>query len=209
MPIPKPKFFERKVPAGLSKDAFFEEIVFRQTHVLRDAIDRVSFIRRFNQIISCKLIYRTAMDPAGILMLRSVRIVFEMVGLAPESMKFKKEEFNSSNLVKALTEKPKKCPVILTFDQLKGDRNMLHAMVTIDALQGFEFMDRSSHVAEEWFIKCKNSYRDEISEPNIVRIPLRRLRREFYSETGYRFPFHDNYALPNHVNYAFYISIEE
>ena len=75
MPIPKPKFFERKVPAGQSKDAYFEEIVFRQTHVLRDAIDRVSFIRRFNQIIYCKLIYRTAMDPAGILMLRSVRIV--------------------------------------------------------------------------------------------------------------------------------------
>ena len=53
MPIPKPKFFERKVPAGLSKDAFFEEIVYRQTHVLRDAIDRVSFLLRFNQLIYC------------------------------------------------------------------------------------------------------------------------------------------------------------
>ena len=47
------------------------------------------------------------MDPAGILMLRSVRIIFEMIGLKPESMKFKKEVFNSNNLVKALTENPK------------------------------------------------------------------------------------------------------
>ena len=37
------------------------------------------------------------MDPAGILMLRSVRIVFEMLGLQPESIKFKKEEFEKKD----------------------------------------------------------------------------------------------------------------
>ena len=43
IPIPKPKFFERKVPTGQSEDDYFDEIVARQTHILRDAIDRVSF----------------------------------------------------------------------------------------------------------------------------------------------------------------------
>ena len=42
IPVPKPKFFERKVPAGQSEGDYFNEIVFRQSHVLSDAIDRVS-----------------------------------------------------------------------------------------------------------------------------------------------------------------------
>ena len=45
IPIPKPKFFERKVPAGQSEDDYFDEITARQTHILRDAIDRVSCLR--------------------------------------------------------------------------------------------------------------------------------------------------------------------
>ena len=43
IPIPKPKFFGRKVPAGQSEDDYFDEIFARQTHILRDAVDRVSF----------------------------------------------------------------------------------------------------------------------------------------------------------------------
>ena len=44
VPVPKPKFFERKVPDGQSEDDYFDEITFRQTHLLRNAIDRVSLI---------------------------------------------------------------------------------------------------------------------------------------------------------------------
>ena len=102
------------------------------------------------------------MDPAGILMLRSVRIVFEKVGIKPESLKFKKEEFNSTNLVKALTESPKKCPAIVTVN-LFGDFSP-DIMVATNALQGKDFIcDQMLH--EKWFINCKNSYRDDISEP--------------------------------------------
>ena len=50
--IPKPKFFERKVPGnyelipvGEPEEDYFDEIYFRQTHILSDAIDRVSFVR--------------------------------------------------------------------------------------------------------------------------------------------------------------------
>ena len=47
IPVPKPQYFERKVPVGQSKDDFFNEIIARQTHVLRDAIDRVSPFQDF------------------------------------------------------------------------------------------------------------------------------------------------------------------
>ena len=110
------------------------------------------------------------MDPAGILMLRSVRIVFEMLGLRPESIKFIKEEFSSNNLVKALTEQPKKCPAIVTCD-ISGNKSP-HTMVATNALKGDEFIRGDGRIAQqlrnEWFINCKNSYRDDISEPGTV-----------------------------------------
>ena len=50
IPVPKPKFFERKVPPGRSEDDYFDEIIERQTHVLENAIDRVSFLHYFLKI---------------------------------------------------------------------------------------------------------------------------------------------------------------
>ena len=47
IPIPKPKYFERKVPTGQSEDDYFDEINARQAHILRDAIDRVSFCHSY------------------------------------------------------------------------------------------------------------------------------------------------------------------
>ena len=47
IPVPKPKFFERKVPSGQSEDDYFDEITARQAHILRDAIDRVSPVQDF------------------------------------------------------------------------------------------------------------------------------------------------------------------
>ena len=173
IPVPKPKFFERKVPSGQSEDVYFDEITRRQTHILRDAIDRVSSVKVLfysDGIKFVKLVYPSAMDPAGILMLRSIRIVFEMIGLRPESMNFIKQEFNADNLVKALTEKPKKCPAIVTFN-LTGDRSP-HVMVATNAIKGVEFIHGQGPFIEalqnKWFINCKNSYRDEISEPGTV-----------------------------------------
>ena len=110
------------------------------------------------------------MDPAGILMLRSIRIVFEMIGVKPESMKFIKEEFNADNLVKALTEQPKKCPAVVTLD-LAGDLSP-HVMVATNAVKGSDFIFGNEPINEalrdQWFINCKNSYRDETSEPGTV-----------------------------------------
>ena len=41
--LPKPKFSETNVPIGKSNDDYKEVIINKQTHVLNDAIDRVSF----------------------------------------------------------------------------------------------------------------------------------------------------------------------
>ena len=105
------------------------------------------------------------MDPAGILMLRSVRIVFEKVGIQPESIKFKNEYFDSSNLIEALTENPKKCPAIVTAN-IFGDCSP-HIMVAVNALKGKKFTS-DPLLREKWFVNCKNSYRDDISEPGTV-----------------------------------------
>ena len=43
--ISKPYCHLRKVPAGQSEDDYFDEICARQVHILRDAVDRVSFIQ--------------------------------------------------------------------------------------------------------------------------------------------------------------------
>ena len=50
IPVPKPKFFERKVPAGHSEDTYFDVITARQTHILRDAIDRVSLLETISTV---------------------------------------------------------------------------------------------------------------------------------------------------------------
>ena len=41
--LPKPKFAETNVPIGQSKDDYRDKIIDKQSHALKDAIDRVSF----------------------------------------------------------------------------------------------------------------------------------------------------------------------
>ena len=48
LPVPKPRFFAHKIPVGVTKEDYEDEIIFRQEHVLREAIDRVSYLRIIN-----------------------------------------------------------------------------------------------------------------------------------------------------------------
>ena len=68
------------------------------------------------------------------------------------------------------SEEPRKCPAIVTFNLL-GDQ-FPHIMVATNALRGIEFIQGNDQFAELlsnlWYINCKNSYRDDISEPGIV-----------------------------------------
>ena len=57
--LPKPKFAETSVPMGKSQDDYRDEIIEKQTHVLNDAIDRVSFWKIIiSKNKSTKLIHR-------------------------------------------------------------------------------------------------------------------------------------------------------
>ena len=57
--LPKPKFAETSVPMGKSQDEYRDEIIEKQTHVLNDAIDRVSFWKIIiSKNKSTKLIHR-------------------------------------------------------------------------------------------------------------------------------------------------------
>ena len=98
------------------------------------------------------------MDDVGVSMLRSVRDVFEYIGINLESIDFIKEKFDFDNIIEALTEQPKKCPVIVTCN-LTGDRSP-HIMVAPNALKGIEFIHGDGPIVEnlcnEWFINCKN-----------------------------------------------------
>ena len=207
--LPKPKFAETSVPIGKSQDDYRNEIIEKQTHVLNDAIDRVSFweimidknksTKHFHRFGLCyfsdiffQLVHPSAVDPAGILMLGSVREVFELLGIRPESIQFRKEEFNGQNIIDALRNEPRKCPVITAADfkdYFLCANNLCqqcvptmcainvcqqcvptstHAMVAAGALKGSEFNPTNTKLADQWFIQCKNSYGNDPTQPGEI-----------------------------------------
>ena len=106
-------------------------------------------------------------------MLGSVREVFETLGINPESIKFRKEEFNDQNIIDALRNEPRKCPVITAADFTDyfkfGHSPMFsHAMVTAGALKGSEFIPSNTKLADQWFIQCKNSYGNDPTQPGEI-----------------------------------------
>ena len=120
-----------------------------------------------------KLVHPSAVDPAGILMLRSIRKVFELIGIKPESIQFRKQEFNSQNIIDALRNEPRKCPVITAADftdcfVFQKLPTAAHAMVTAGALKGSEFIPSNINLADQWFIKCKNSHGNNPIQPGEI-----------------------------------------
>ena len=118
------------------------------------------------------------MDPPGILMLNSVRRVFELAEIKPESILYQKEQFDSSNIIDALTNE-KKCPVITTADFTDYFKDGTtppfnkHVMVTAGALKGSDFMPQNGVLANEWFIQCKNSYGKDPNQPGIIQYRIK------------------------------------
>ena len=72
------------------------------------------------------------MDPAGILMLGSIREVFNELGIDLESVQFYKVLFGADEIIPALTGQPKKCPVVTAFQwNEEGKTHAIHAMIAI------------------------------------------------------------------------------
>ena len=116
-------------------------------------------------------------------MLGSIRKIFDLIGIELESIHFRKEEFNSQTIIDALTKEPKKCPVITAadFTHYFVSKNMStqlwsHAMVTAGALKGSEFMPSNKSLADQWFIKCKNSYGNDPNQPGEIHLNVFELK---------------------------------
>ena len=72
------------------------------------------------------------MDPAGILMLVSIREVFDKLGIDLASVKFEKLQFGPDEIIPSLDGEPKKCPVVTAYqwDQ-DSETHAVHAMVAV------------------------------------------------------------------------------
>ena len=139
---------------------------------------RSKLIHRFSLCyfsdICFQLVHPSAIDPAGILMLGSIRKVFELAEIKLESIRFQKEQFNGENIIDALRNEPKKCPVITAADFTdyfisQGMPSSTRAMVTAGALKGSEFLPSNKSLADQWFIKCKNSYGNDPTQPGTIQ----------------------------------------
>ena len=179
LPIPKAKFFDRKVPSGVNREDFKDEIIEKQTHVLQSAISRVSL--RVSSRVSLrvspsvpnrdlseskklkntiKLVHQSAMDPKGILMLNSIREIFDLLGLDFESMQFVPEKFDTKRSIIDAINNQRKCPAIVgaKFDFSTG---AVDAHVMVAAGVKTETVQHGSSSKQQYFIQCKNSYRDD------------------------------------------------
>ena len=104
------------------------------------------------------------MDPEGILMLKSIREIFDLLGLHFESMRFVPEKFDTQRSIIDAINRKRKCPVIVgakfdfstspvTFDS--------HAMVSAGVKIETVVRQHGSSIEQKYFIQCKNSYRDD------------------------------------------------
>ena len=93
------------------------------------------------------------MDPAGISMLNSIRQIFEILNIPFNSINFVAEQFDQTIIINEINVN-KKCPVI-TAANFSVSPPLVHAMVATgvksDSING----------RLEYFIQCKNSYRDD------------------------------------------------
>ena len=100
------------------------------------------------------------MDPEGILMLNSIREIFNLLRLSFQSMQFVPEKFDSQTSIIDAIHNQKKCPAIVgaKFDFSSGSVDA-HVMVATGIKT--KNVQHGSSSKQEYFIQCKNSYRDD------------------------------------------------
>ena len=107
-----------------------------------------------------KLVHPSSMDPKGILMLNSIREIFESIGIDFDSMRFIVQNFSEPRMIIRAINNQRKCPAIVgaQFDFLTGSVNA-HVMVAAGIKT--ETVQHGTSIQHEYFIQCKNSYRDD------------------------------------------------
>ena len=99
------------------------------------------------------------MDQKGILMLNSIREIFDIVGISFESMKFFDEIFDNERSIIDAINIQKKCPAIagakIDFSTRPVTVDCVHVMVAAGV------KSETIGASTQHFIQCKNSYRDQ------------------------------------------------
>ena len=100
------------------------------------------------------------MDPKGILMLNSIREIFENIGIDFDSMSFVVQKFSEPRMIIRAINNQRKCPAIVgaKFDFSAGS---VDAHVMVAAGVKTETVQHGLSVKQEYFLQCKNSYRDD------------------------------------------------
>ena len=100
------------------------------------------------------------MDPQGILMLNSIREIFDIAGISFESMLFIEAKFNDQNSIIDAIDNQRLCPAIVgaKFNFSTGSIDCIHVMIASGV------KSETVGASTKYFIQCKNSYRDD---PNI------------------------------------------
>ena len=101
-------------------------------------------------------------------MLNSIREIFDLLGIDFESMQFVSEKFEKNSIVDAINNQ-RKCPAIVgaKFDFSTGTIENAHVMVAAGVKT--ETVQHGSSVKQEYFIQCKNSYRDDTNQSGKFR----------------------------------------
>ena len=97
-------------------------------------------------------------------MLNSIREIFDLLGIHFESLKFVPEKFDTQRSIFDAINNQRKCPAIVgaKFDFSTGTIENAHVMVAAGVKT--ETVQQGSLVKQEYFIQCKNSYRDDPDE---------------------------------------------
>ena len=103
------------------------------------------------------------MDPEGILMLNSIRGIFDILDIDFESMQFVSEKFDTQTSIIDAINNQRKCPAIVgaMYDISTGS---VDAHVMVAAGVKTETVQHGSSTKQIYFIQCKNSYRDDPNE---------------------------------------------
>ena len=105
-----------------------------------------------DQHLNVQLMNPSAMDDAGLLMLDSVREIFDILEIPFESVKFNCEMYKTLNDLIQATFVERKCPII---EFPPSDYETSHVMVSTGVF----------HTKEGYFVECKDSKREDPNTP--------------------------------------------
>ena len=112
------------------------------------------------------MIFPSAFDEAGLLMLQSIHNIFFQIGLSMHSVTNFLVHLSDCQKLRKHLSKPKFiCPCIVAyqFNNFPNDLHDINAHVLVATGLKTELIDGKPEI----FVQCKNSYRDDASEPGL------------------------------------------